>query len=113
MSFRINQINELIKRNIGEIISREIDFKPGVFITIIKVDTTRDLGYSHISLSVFPEKETNYILKTLQSEIYQIQGHLNRKMHLKKLPHIDFLIDSTESRADKIEKIFKKINSEE
>jgi ribosome-binding factor A len=112
MSFRIDQINELIKRNIGEIISREVSLKPGVFITITKVDTTRDLGYSHISISIFPEKETQYVFETLKSEIYNIQGALNRKLHLNKLPRIEFRIDSTESKADKIEKIFKKLKNE-
>jgi ribosome-binding factor A len=112
MSFRIDQINELIKRNIGEIISREISLKPDVFITITKVDTSRDLGYSHIFISIFPEKETGYVVKTLKKEIYQIQGALNRKMHLKKLPHIEFRTDLTESKADEIEKIFKQLEDE-
>jgi ribosome-binding factor A len=112
MSFRIDQINELVKRNMGEIISRELSLKPGIFITITKVDTARDLGYSHIFISIFPEKETGYVIKTLKNELYNIQGILNRKLHLKKLPHIEFRIDMTESKADEIEKIFKKLENE-
>jgi ribosome-binding factor A len=112
MSFRIDQINEVIRRNMGEIISREISLKPGIFVTITKVDTARDLGYSHIFISIFPEKEAGYVMETLRKEIYEIQGILNRRLHLKKLPHIEFRIDRTELKADEIEKIFKTLENE-
>lgn len=109
MSYRIQQINELIRNYIAEILTRELDLKPGVFLTVVKVDTSPDLRYTHIFVSVFPEKEAEYARKTLEKEIYQIQGKLNKKLSLHPLPRIKFEIDYTEEKADEIEKILKNI----
>ena len=109
MSYRIQQINELVRNHISEIITREVDLKPGIFLTVVKVDTTPDLRYAHIFVSIFPEKESEYVLKTLEKEMYQIQGKMNKKLSLHPLPRIKFEIDNTEIKADEIEKILKNI----
>ena len=112
MSYRIQKINELIKQEIAQILSREVEFKPGIFLTVTKVDTTRDLRYTRIFVSIFPEEEINYAMETLEKEIYKIQGIMNKKLHLKPLPRIEFKLDTTESKADELEKILKKIGDE-
>ena len=112
MSHRISKINELIKQQISEIISRELNLKPGVFLTIAKVDTSRDLRYTRIFVSIFPEKEINYALETLKKETYFIQGKLNKKLFLKIIPKIEFSVDTTELKADNIEKILNDIKKD-
>lgn len=111
-NYRIQKVNELIRQQISEIISRELNIKPGVFVTISKVDTTKDLRYTRILISIFPEKETEYAVKTLEKELYSIQGRLNKKLFLKPIPKIEFVADTTEAEADNIEKILKKIEEE-
>ena len=74
MPERIAKINELIKRHVSELLSRELSLKPGIFLTVSKVDTSRDLRYTKIFISVFPHKESEYAIKTLEKEIYSIQG---------------------------------------
>jgi ribosome-binding factor A len=111
MPHRIEKINKLVKRHIGEILIRDLDIKPGVFVTVSKVDTTPDLRYTRISLSIFPEKEANYILETLRKEAYQIQGKLNKRLVMKPLPRVEFFYDPTEVKADEIEKILKDLGN--
>lgn len=105
MSERIVKLNKLFKEHLGEIFQRELSLKPGVFLTIAKVDTSRDLRYTRVSISVFPFKESNYAIKTIEKEIYSIQGALNKKLKMRPLPRLQFILDSTEEEADKIEKI--------
>lgn len=112
MSFRVQKINELIKRLISEILSRDLNLKPGIFMTVSKVDTAKDLRYTQIFISIFPQKETEYTVKTLEKEKHFIQGKLNKKLHLKILPRIEFKVDTTEAKADRIEKILKEIGGE-
>ncbi len=107
MSLRIKKINSLIREQMAEIISRELDLKSGVFLTIPKVDTSKDLRYTHISISVFPEKNIHYAEETLRKEKSLLQKKLHQRLHLKILPKIDFRIDTTEAEADQIEKIIK------
>ncbi len=104
---RTEKINEAIKRNVSEIILREITLKPGIFITISRVDTSSDFRYTRLFLSIFPEKETDYVLKSLKKEIYKIQGLLNNKLKTRPLPKITFKLDTSELEAEKIERLLK------
>jgi len=109
MPNRIEKINALIQKNLSEILTRELSLKPSVFITISKVDTTPDLRYTRVSVSIFPEKEIDYVMKALRNEVYSLQGKLNRSLSMKPLPKIEFKTDLTESKAEEVEKLLKQI----
>ncbi|MFA6193679.1 MAG: 30S ribosome-binding factor RbfA [Parcubacteria group bacterium] len=109
MSLRIERVNELIKTSIAEIIAREVELPPGVFVTVAKVDTTRDLRYAQVFVSVFPENKFGSAIKILSKKLYILQGSLNKKLHMKPLPRIEFVSDHTEAEADKIEKLLREI----
>jgi ribosome-binding factor A len=109
MFSRVDRINELIKETLAKIISEEIDFPLDVFVTVTRVDTSRDLRYARVFLSVFPEKKFGEALRALSRKIYFLQGKLNKKLTMKPLPRIEFVSDKTEAEADKIEKLLKSI----
>jgi len=109
MSSRIQKINELIRVSTAEIIGREVEFPLGVFLTVTKVDTTADLRYARVFVSVFPEKKFGKTMELLKKKVYMIQGLLNKKLHMKPLPRIEFVSDKTEVEADKIEKLLKEL----
>jgi ribosome-binding factor A len=104
---RAEKLSAAVKREINEILLREMSFKPGVFITLTRVDTSSDLRYTHLFLSIFPEKETRYVLESLKKEIYKIQGLLNKKLRMRPLPKIVFKLDTSEIEAEKIEKLLQ------
>jgi len=109
MSQRIQKINELVRQHVNDIILKDLSLKEGVFVTIAKVDTTSDLRYTRVFVSIFPEREIDYALKTLEKEIYKIQRNLNKRLYMRPLPKLEFKVDMTESKADKIEKLLKEI----
>lgn len=109
MSLRTEKINALIKSRVSEIILKDLSLKSGMFITISKVDTSPDLRYATISISVYPEKETGYAIKTLEREKKSLQKILNKKLFMKILPKISFKIDNAEIKTDQIEKLLRAI----
>lgn len=109
MNNRIEKINNLVRAIVNDILLKELSLKEGVFVTIAKVDTTPDLRYTRVFISIFPEREISYVIKTLHHELFHIQGKLNKKLHMKPLPKIEFKIDATESKADEIEKLLKEL----
>lgn len=111
MYSRIDRINELIKETLAKIVSEEIEFPGDVFVTVTRVDTSRDLRYARVFLSVFPEKKLGKIFRLLRKKLYSLQGTLNKKLSMKPLPRIEFVADTTEAEADKIEKLLKNIRS--
>ena len=110
---RISKINELLRQHLAEIIERELSLKPGVLLTIAKVDTSRDLRYTRVFVSVFPEQELNYGLETLRKEAYTIQGKLNKLLSMKPLPRVEFFSDTTEVRASEVEVLLAQIKNEQ
>jgi ribosome-binding factor A len=108
-STRLPKINELVRKYVNDIILKDLSLKSGVLLTIAKVDTSPDVRYTRVFVSVFPENEFPYALKTLDKERHNIQLQLNKKLRIKPLPRIEFRGDFTEKEADKIEKLLKEL----
>jgi len=112
MSKRIEKVNQLLREKLSQIIREELSLKDTVLVTILKVDTSRDLRYASSFLSVYPEGEQNYVLKTLQKESKKIHRVLHRGLYMKPLPKIKFIIDNNQEKISEIEKVFEKIKEE-
>ncbi len=112
MSQRTEKVNALIKKDIAEILQKELSLKPSVFVSIIKVDTSPDLRYAKVFLSVYPVSESDYAVKTIQKEHYRIQKTLHGKLHMKILPIIEFRLDNTQEKVSELEDLFQKIKEE-
>jgi ribosome-binding factor A len=112
MSNRIEKINDLIRDNLSKILNKDLSLKSGVFVSIIKVDTSKDLRYCHVFISTYPEAERDYVRKTLRKETYRIQGALNKTLTMKILPRIDFRTDTVQEEVGKLEELFEQIEKE-
>jgi ribosome-binding factor A len=112
MNHRITRINILLLELLSALLKKELSLKKGIILTLTRVDTSRDLRYTRVFVSVFPETETVYALKTLGREKHDLQVKLHRKLSMRPLPRIDFFLDTTERGADEIEKILKEIAKE-
>ncbi len=107
MSERMRKVNSVIKREVSELIAKNVDFKNGVFVTISKVDTSSDLMYTRIFVRVFPHNDIEYSMKTLEHERIAIQKILHKQLHLKVLPKISFVHDKTGDEVDELEQLLQ------
>ena len=112
MSNRIEKVNQLIREKIARIIREELSLKNTVLVTVVKIDTSRDLRYAKTFLSVYPETERNYVLKTLQKEKGRIHKVLHQELYMKPLPKINFIIDNNQEKISELDEIFDKIKQE-
>lgn len=112
MSNRIDKVNDFIRDQVSLIITKDLALKQGVFISITRVDTSRDLRYTKAFISVFPETEINYAVETLKKEIFRIQKNFNQKFHSKHFPRISFEVDNTGNKITKLDEIFDQIAKE-
>lgn len=109
MKKRLEQVNELIKQEVGEIILREVPIPLEFLVTISHVVTTPNLKEARIFLTVFPSDKTAGVLKILKKNIGRIQFLLNKKLMMRPLPRISFKIDEIEKRAERIEAILDEL----
>ena len=112
MSHRIEKINDLIRDNLSKILQKETSSKPGVFVSIVKVDTSKDLRYTDVLIRIFPEKDKKEVARNLEKNIFQLQKELNSSLEIKIFPKIRFKLDATQETVDELEKVFQKIKEE-
>lgn len=107
MSERIRKVNSVIQHELTTLITREVDFKPGVFVTLTRVETMEDLTAARVYIGVFPSSEEDYCMKTLGHEHYTLQKQLHKKLHLKILPKIEFIYDERGETVDELSDVLK------
>jgi ribosome-binding factor A len=87
------QIDELLKRELGELLVREVDFPKGCLVTITKVVTDRDIKESLIYISVLPKAFTGKVLSLMRKRSRHFIYLLRKKVTIKYIPEIKFVID--------------------
>lgn len=112
MNPRIAKLNELIKQEIGKLFLIQVNFPKGALVTVTKVETSADLRYADVFLSIFPSSgdSAQEIEKILKEEIYFLQKNINKKLSTKPLPRIRFKIDRSREKAERIDELIKFVN---
>lgn len=106
---RVKRFNELIKQELGRIIFDFLDVKPGILLTVTRVDTALDLFTAIVFVSIYPNSETRNIFNKLNNSVYQIQQLLNKKLKIRPVPKIIFKYDKNPEEASEVEKMLKDI----
>jgi ribosome-binding factor A len=112
MTKRIPRVNELIKREISEILLREIEFPKDTLVTVTRVETLNDLKESKIWVSVFPEDQRERVIKILNRQIYDIQQRINHLLRMRPIPKLKFVEEKQTSQAGKIEEILQELKKD-
>jgi len=117
MSKRIQRVNQLIKKELSQILLREIDWEEGgwrpkdILVTITKVETSPDLRESKVFISTVPEDKEQLVLKTLNQKIYELQQKINGRLKMRPVPRIRFLEERETVEAGRVEEILEKIKN--
>ncbi len=112
MPKRIERVNELIKREVSQILLRDIEFPKDVLVTVTRVETTPNLIESNVFVSMMPEKRMGQVLSILNRRIFNIQQKINKNLNMRPIPKIIFKKEKNTNEADKIEKILEKIKGQ-
>lgn len=111
MSRRTEKVASLLQQEIGEYL---LQLELPALTTISKVEVTPDLKWCKIWITVMgDEKKQAEVLENLRSKLYDLQGELNRKLTMKFVPRVKFVIDHGEEYAAKINELLRKANEDE
>ncbi|MDP2709496.1 MAG: 30S ribosome-binding factor RbfA [bacterium] len=112
MPRRIEQLNEQLKNELANLIVKELPLDGGL-ITVSYVKCSPDLKYAKIAISVLPEKYAGTALAGLRKNNSNFSQSLKQKLKIRQIPRFNWTLDTTESKAAEIEKVFKQIREEE
>ena len=96
-SNRIGRINEEIQRELADQLRRLKDPRVSQvgMVSITRVDTTGDLRYSKIYVSVLDKNQEKDVLKGLKSASGFLRRELGSRMDLRYTPELQFIADDS------------------
>ena len=111
VNYRNGRINEEIKKEVSNTIQNKIkDPRLSAMVSVTNVDTTRDLSYTKVYVSIFgndlAKKET---LQALKSSTGLIRKEIGLHVKLRHVPQVIIEVDETIEKAIHLESIFSKI----
>ena len=108
MKHRMLRVNEVVRRELSTIFTRELIFED-VLVTINQVDVTPDLKNAHVFVSVLGKGSPKAVIEQLEAERSLLQAELSKKVVLKYTPHLVFHLDDSTERGARVFKILQEI----
>jgi ribosome-binding factor A len=110
MKHRLLRVNELLKRELSTIITREITFD-GVLVTLNQVDVTPDLKHAHAYVSVLGKDGQAGAMAKLEENRVVLQTALAKSVVLKYTPQLVFHLDDSIERGARVFEILQQIET--
>lgn len=112
MNKRIRIVNAEIQKAISKIIMEEIK-NPKItgIISVTAVDTTSDLDYAKVYLSVFTKDNKEDVFNEIKHSAGFIRKKLSQEVDLRKTPYLTFILDESADYGAKIDKKIEEIQA--
>ncbi len=109
-STRLDKINRLLQKELGEIIRVETAKTRGIIVSVSAVRTSPDLSVAKVFLSVFPSDKGIEIINNINRNVSGIRGALGSKVRyqLRVIPELRFEIDDSLDYLERIDQLLKK-----
>jgi ribosome-binding factor A len=108
MKHRLLRVNELLKRELGLLLVREMTFE-NLLVTVNQVDVAPDLKSAHVYISVLGSEGRAEVLPKLEANRAALQAGLSRHIVLKYTPHLVFHLDDSIARGSRVLEILQEI----
>ncbi|PIU01484.1 ribosome-binding factor A [bacterium (Candidatus Torokbacteria) CG09_land_8_20_14_0_10_42_11] len=105
MSFRLPKLNSLIQKELGQALLTEISLPRDALTTIKNVEISADLDHAKVWVSVLPLSKGEWAIASLQKSRFRLQSFLGSRLRLRKIPRLNFALDLTEEKADRINRL--------
>jgi ribosome-binding factor A len=112
MSLRLQRVRELLKREIGEIIRRELPVGEAGLINVNDVDVAANLKNATVYVGILGGKaQKEKGMEMLELKRVRIQGLIARGVVLKYTPRLRFVLDESVERGNRVLKILEELEA--
>jgi ribosome-binding factor A len=109
MKFRLERVCEVLKRELGTIMVRELRFSSPL-VTVSGVDITPDLKQAHVFISAIGNSgQQREALELLEQNRVMLQHELAKRVVLKNTPHLNFKLDESIERGARVITIMEEL----
>ena len=92
---RIGRINEEIQRELAALIPTVKDPRVTGMISVTGVETTADLRYAKVHVSMLDKSSAAQVVKGLKSAAGYLRRELGRSLNLRNTPELSFVPDDS------------------
>jgi len=111
MKTRMIRINDEITKITAEIIRKDLsDPSIGTVVSVIRSETTQDLKYCTIYVSILVSAKKESTMAALNRAIGFIRKNLAKKINLRQTPEIKFVYDDSIEHGMKMRELIEKVN---
>lgn len=108
------KLNGIVQREISDILQKEVRDRDIGFCTITAVDITGDLSIAKIYVTFLSKTHnTQKGMEALDRSKGFIRSLLSKRLTIRRVPELKFILDTSLEYGNKIENIIKDINLHE
>lgn len=109
-SHRLQRVRELLKREIGEAIRRELPVERAGLITVNDVEVSGDLRHASVFIGILGSAEQQRAgLAMLRKYRVRIQDLIAKAVVLKYTPRLRFVVDDSVARGNRVLEIIAEL----
>ena len=114
-SNRMIRINDEIQKEISSIIRGDLkDPRIGVITSVLKVDTTADLKYCKVYISVLGDDgKKDEVMGVLKNAAGFIRSLIAQRINLRVTPELKFILDDSLEYSFKIDSLIRSVVKED
>ncbi|NTW71103.1 MAG: 30S ribosome-binding factor RbfA [Eubacteriaceae bacterium] len=112
---RLSKINEIIKQELSHLIRFDLkDPRISELVSVLKVDTTGDLRYAKVFMSIYDSKEKqNQVIDILSKASGYLRKNVGQKLKTHYTPQLLFVLDDSIEYGVHIDEVLRKIKKDE
>ena len=114
-SRRIERINHLLRQELADLLTREVKDQTlsTALISITDVETSPDLRQAKVYFSVYGD---DAVVQAAHAHLRRASGFLHHglkeRLDLRHIPHLEFVLDQSLARGDRIMRLMRTIEDE-
>ncbi|MGA2542965.1 MAG: 30S ribosome-binding factor RbfA [Verrucomicrobiota bacterium] len=112
MSLRLERVRELLKREIGEVIRRELPVNEAGLIDVNDLEVAPNLKNATVFIGILGgQAQKDKGMAMLEKNRKRIQGLVARGVVLKYTPRLRFVLDESVERGNRILRILEELET--
>jgi ribosome-binding factor A len=113
MSLRLERVRELLKREIGEVIRRELPVNQAGLINVNDLEVAANLKNATVYIGILGGKlQKDKGMELLEKNRKRIQALVAKGVVLKYTPRLRFVLDESVERGNRVLKILEELESQ-
>ena len=109
MGIKHQRLGSLIVKEISQMIQTEIDDPKVGFVTILDCEITNDYSYAKVFVTFLGSGNNSERLEALCKHAKYFRMELGKRIMIRKIPEIIFVIDATYEKGKRIDDILREI----